>query len=171
MFVNGDAVGFVLKLLAVGLPLLCLTLAAHVVWVVRLSRSPTLQNLGPARRSVALAFAAAAPVVGFHAVEGARWSRRSPPSAGRSRAAALLGVLGPFLAAVFGLLVAVEARRRLPGVDWPGLPVRFRGMLVVCAVPYAVLVMAGRVLARWTATRAGWVAGAATAMICAFLFA
>lgn len=153
MFVNGDALGAVFRMLGAAFVLLVLALIAHLVWIARLVRSVPTAARRPGVRAAALTCAAALPVASYYAVETCRVT-----TTGRLRWAVLAAMAGQFLLAGAGVLVLALLMQR-SAIDWPAVPGRFPGVLAILAVPHAILLMAGRVLLRWSAPGCGVACG------------
>lgn len=170
MFVNGDTFMIVIKLLTGGLLLLCLALASHVVWIVRLSRSRALDELGPAARIAFLALAAATPVMSFYFIGMMCRLRRhardlNPIGAGRK----MLGIVGAFATLILGLVAIAHPHQPASGPYGADEFSRLLGMILVLAIPCAILGMACQVLARSNQARAGLIIVAGSTAICLFL--
>ena len=170
MFVNGDAIGVVTKLLTAGLMLLLLALVSHVVWMRRLVRSRALDELGPVARTALLALAAATPVMSFYCAGMMRDLLRhalhlNPVGTGRK----MLGALGAFATVMFVLLASAQLPQPTLGPHGSDGFSRLPGMILVLAVPCAVLGMACQVLVRSSQARAGFIVVAGGTALCLFL--
>ncbi len=101
MFINGAVLASFLWLLLAALIVLAAALIAHLVWVVRLARSPGLRVRTSPERALLVALAFMTPVLSFYAVEIDRWWKR--------RAADRLDSVVPPLAVAAVATLAVAA--------------------------------------------------------------
>lgn len=169
MFMNADGIRVMLLVLNFGIVLIAGVLVAHVVWVVRLARSPALAcQPGPVCAGIVGA-ALATPVLAFYAAGVmALWRGRAD---GRSATA-----IRVVLAVVVGLTLVLAAigtalveSRYVPGSrNWRHAVQGFTGQAGFLLPTEALLFVVVRVLVAGRRT-APWGAFAATAAILVLL--
>jgi hypothetical protein len=168
MFLNADGIRGMLLVINIGLILIVGVLIAHVVWVVRLARSPVLaRRSGPMRAGV-VAAALVTPVIGFYASELLMLWRGH----GNGRSAAAIRVLAVVVGLTL-LLAAIGAvlveSRYVPGSrNWRHAVRGFTGQAGFLLLAEALLFMVVRVLVA-ERRAAPWIAFTATAAILVFL--